>query len=129
MGAWGFKALDSDQALDWLADITDLTGEKIVLLLDAFEQKIEENGGETEWAVDAFAHELRAAGDVVVKLNFFHSRFGDLHERVANALHIVRETSDWVDGWSEPPELRKELADEIAALRKGRQSTTLMENL
>jgi hypothetical protein len=81
MGAWGEGPLDSDQALDWLGnEVTGPAGTKIRTLLRAFQDRIDGEGGELEWAVDEYAHQLRAAAHVVVALNFFSERrHGDLH--------------------------------------------------
>lgn len=129
MGAWGPNALDSDQALDWLADICDAAGEETRALINRFNKRIEREGGETEWATSEYAHELRAAGYVVVSLNFFNSRYGDLHGDLALALRQVLGCSDWIDSWTNPEEVKAALTKEIEALKEGPKSTTLFENL
>ena len=125
MGSWGYEALDSDQALDWLGnEITDHAEQKIVDLLDEFGKNLHID---RESAVEAFAFELRAAGYVVVTLNFWQR---DLHARTAAALQYVRDEQSWLSQWGDGGEgVRKSLDEQIAKLGEGPQSTTLMENL
>lgn len=131
MGAWGYEAMDSDQALDWLANnVTDHAGAAIRNLLDAFSEKIERNGGETESAVIDHGYALRAAADVVLKLNFFNERlFGDLHAALAEALGKIIDTKDWIESWTEPDKVVASINDQIRQLKEGPASTTLFENL
>lgn len=128
MGAWGYDALDSDQALDWLGDITHPIAEEIRAMLDKFFRTVDEEGGEVEMAADN-AHELRAAAHVVLALNFFNERiFGDLHGDLAKALTLIRD-SDWPEGWRDPNAVRESLSTQIVTLEAGRQPTTLFERL
>jgi len=130
MGAWGFEALDSDQALDWLSnEITGPAGEKIRALIDAFNKSVEDEGGETDIAIDRYGYELRAAAYVVVALNFFNTRSGDLHRELADVLGKIIDNSEWVEDWSHPDKLMASMQDQIRALKAGQNPTTLMENL
>jgi hypothetical protein len=123
--------MDSDQALDWLADnVTDTAGANIRQLIDAFNKKVENEGDETDVAVDLYGYALRAAADVVVKLNFFSERlYGDLHADLAEALGKIIDTKDWIESWNNPDEVVASINDQIRQLKEGPDSTTLFANL
>lgn len=135
MGAWGHDALDSDQALDWLGNnVTDHVGQKVAELLNIFEKNLALNRIET---VGSYAYDLRAAGDVVVKLNFFTQFIKrdpngvetTLHSRLASALTYVRDDVGWLNGWGDPDAVRASIDKQIADLSEDYKPTTLMENL
>lgn len=127
MGAWGEGPLDSDQALDWLAnEITDHAGRKIDDLIDSF-NNVGKNWG-WDSAADRYGHELRAAAYVLETLNYFSDRlFGDMHARMADALNELRG-SEWMLGWSDPDAIRAMVDEQIEAMRRGQQPTTLLDN-
>jgi hypothetical protein len=124
MGAWGDGPLDSDQALDWLAGITDHAGVRIEGLLTKFEKAYVKDKNS---AVDEYAHELRAAGFVVLALNFFTME--DLHERMADALAKVRDNDAWITNWLDPQSIHRSLSEQIAALSQGPNPTSLFEHM
>ena len=140
MGAWGYDAMDSDQALDWLANnVTTHVGQKVIELLDEFGKNL---AIDRIGAVEAFAYDLRAAGDVVLKLNFFtqfierapDAKDADdiastLHSRLASALTYVRDDVTWMSAWDNPDAVRASLDKQIADLSEDYKPTTLMENL
>lgn len=127
MGAWGYKPLDSDQALDWLGnEVTDPVGLTVKALLDDFDAALARND---KWACEDHAYQLRAAALVVISLNFFSDRLhGDLFGRLADALTKIRE-SEWMDNWDNPDAVRDEIDKQIEALTSGPNSTTLLDNL
>ena len=123
MGAWGFGPMDSDQALDWLANnVTDPVGDSIhKLIVDAL---TDPNG------IESYGDELRVAADVVIKLNFFNAtyRYGDVWRELCELLKRLHDT-DWPDQWNEPETIRASLTDQIETLERGFAPTTLMDNL
>lgn len=125
MGAWGYEALDSDAALDWLGDITYHAGTQIESLLTKFEQKQERNGA--GYAAEYYANEIRAAAFVVEKLNFF-TVFDDLHGRLAKALRAI-VNSPWPNEWDNPQAVKDSILVQIEAMEAGMHPTTLMDNL
>jgi hypothetical protein len=129
MGAWGYEALDSDQALDWLGnEIIDHAGVKIDKLLDKFEGTKVAKGA--DYAVDSYAYELRAAAFVMEKLNFFSNEhlYGDLFGRMHKALAEVWHSS-WIDGWNDPETVRESVKAQAEAMKAGMEPTTLLDNL
>ena len=136
MGSWGYQALDSDQALDWLGNhVTDHVGREIEDLLDQFNRSCDIN---VNGAVESLAHDLRAAAFVVKALNYFtqfetqqpDGSYVGLHERLADALAIVRQNDAWLKMWDDNGAgVRSSLDQQIAGLREGPHGTTLFENL
>lgn len=128
MGAWGYEALDSDQALDWLGNnITDYVAGKIVKILD---QK--ENGKYYE------PMELRAAAETAIALaenRIFLStpqEYEDIYEKLRDALSEMRDDKGWIESWTGPDEVRDSIDKQIERLSKiitDEKSTTLMDNL
>lgn len=122
MGAWGYQPMDSDAALDWLGNqVTDHVGLQIRNLIELTEKY--------EDGVEHYAEELRAAADVVIKLNFFNNEphYGDLWNDLAQCLLKLRRSS-YAQGWSEPDKLLESLDEQITILHRGYATTTLYEN-
>jgi hypothetical protein len=128
VGAWGFGPLDSDQALDWMAEVIDPAGQKVEELLAFFDRAYDKDGEES--AVYEFALQLRAAAYVVETLNFFNERIHpNLHERVAEALVKIMDCRAWMESWTELSTVSEEITRQITALREGPKPTTLSDNL
>jgi hypothetical protein len=128
MGAWGYEPLDSDQALDWLAEsVTDVAGQKIKRVLDQFNAVLENWGADR--ACETYAYELRAAAFVLEKLNFFSNErlYGDLFGRMHKALAEVWH-SNWIDNWDDPEAVRESVKKQAEVMKAGWHSTTLLDN-
>lgn len=116
MGAWGTGPLDSDSALDWLANaITDHAEKEVLKALQMYEEQPE-----------FYEEELRAAGEVVLALNFWQE---NLHGRIALALRTLRANEDYVSRWNHEDEIRESLDRQIALLEMGPRSTSLTDFL
>ena len=129
MGAWGYEALDSDSALDWLGNnVTDHAGVAIDKLLTKFEHKVA--SADADDACELYAEELRAAAFVLEKLNFFSNEllYGNLFERMHKALAEVWHSS-WIDNWNEPEAVRALVQQQAERMKEGMEPTTLMDHL
>jgi hypothetical protein len=122
MGAWGYDALDSDAALDWLGNcVTDHVGMKIRALLNS----IDKHG------LDGHEEELRAAAHVLVQLNFFTCEhlYGDLWADVTAQMEKLRNDITWIEVWDDEESVRESLNAQLIKLWAGWKPTTLLDSL
>lgn len=118
MGAWGFDELDSDQALDWLAnEVTSRVEPNLRHLLSEYWIR-KDLSGQHE-AVLEFALELRAAAYVILALNYWEE---EIHDQYLQVLRELRDDQEWINDWSEPEALLKSLDAQISELEKGSES-------
>jgi hypothetical protein len=115
MGSWGYQALDSDQALDWIGPVLDKVADDINKLLDRIDRADYWDEGELRAAAHLFC---------VANVDFHAMRKCDptadrpsTRERLIKALTEYRNNDDYMSAWSDPARAKAEIDKEIARLQ------------
>ena len=117
MGAWGYKAFDNDQALDWVSTVVD-----------------EKLWGKIKTALEGDDHdEIRAAADVTIALlsrcRGVAPHKYDIRKIAYDALDKVMNDSSWLDSWDSPASVIAGISQQKRDLQDIDQSTTLSDIL
>jgi hypothetical protein len=123
MGEWGYKPMEGDVALDWLANEVD------ALLLGAIRRALEAYLGQTE-RDDVKLTEAEAAVGLLIDLAGDHTRMKytrfasgflarkakeeQLLSLATKAVAQILTEEEWLQGWTSP-QLKKQALEELLA--------------